>query len=135
MSERQPFLISCRIKKKQQIFSELLPSMLFSFQCYVDTLNTMVTLQNQYLESKNEKNIFHRYNRLRSMVKVSSRHFGGPKIWIHRTCYYNICLKQISPHIEAKVHTFFAFLLIAQTFSIVFAINHECTCALPRTCK
>ena len=46
--------------------------MLFSFQCYVDTLNTMVTLQNQYMESKNEKNIFHRYNRLRSMVKVKA---------------------------------------------------------------
>ena len=89
------------------MFPELLPSMLFSFQCYVDTLNTMVTLQNQYLESKNEKNIFHRYNRLRSMVKVSSRHFEGPKICIHRSCFYNICLKQISRHIEgAKVQTF-----------------------------
>ena len=44
--------------------------MVFSLQCYIETLNSMVTLQNQYLESKNEKNIFHRYNRLRSMVKV-----------------------------------------------------------------
>ena len=39
-------------------------------QCYLETLNTMVTLQNQYLQSKNEKNIFQRYNQLRSMIKV-----------------------------------------------------------------
>ena len=36
----------------------------------METLNTMVTLQNQYLQSKNEKNIFQRYNQLRSMIKV-----------------------------------------------------------------
>ena len=42
------------------------------FQCYLETLNTMVTLQNQYLQSKNEKNIFHRYNQLRSMIKVDT---------------------------------------------------------------
>ena len=30
----------------------------------------MVTLQNQYLESKNEKNIFQRYSLLRAMIKV-----------------------------------------------------------------
>ena len=40
------------------------------FQCYIETLNTMVTLQNQYLESKNEKNIFQRYSLLRAMIKV-----------------------------------------------------------------
>ena len=39
-------------------------------KCYLETLNTMVTLQNQYLQSKNEKNIFQRYNRLRNMIKV-----------------------------------------------------------------
>jgi len=41
-------------------------------KCYLETLNSMVTLQNQYLESKNEKNIFQRYNHLRHMIKVVS---------------------------------------------------------------
>ena len=39
-------------------------------QCFLETLNTMVTLHNMYLRSKHEKNIFQRYNQLRNMIKV-----------------------------------------------------------------
>eukprot|EP00090_Calanus_glacialis_P007201 TRINITY_DN15664_c0_g1_i1.p1 TRINITY_DN15664_c0_g1~~TRINITY_DN15664_c0_g1_i1.p1 ORF type:complete len:245 (-),score=60.83 TRINITY_DN15664_c0_g1_i1:15-749(-) len=41
-------------------------------KCYLATLNTVVTLQNQYLESKNVKNILKRYSQLRAMIKVVS---------------------------------------------------------------
>jgi len=41
-------------------------------KCYLATLNCVVTLQNQYLESKNVKNIFQRYTKLRAMIKVVS---------------------------------------------------------------
>jgi len=37
---------------------------------YLSTINCLVTLQNQYIESKNVKNVFHRYNQLKSMVKT-----------------------------------------------------------------
>ena len=59
-----------KVSAKKNKFPLNFAMMMFSLQCYIETLNSMVTLQNQYLESKNEKNIFHRYNRLRSMVKV-----------------------------------------------------------------
>jgi hypothetical protein len=39
-------------------------------QSYLEVLNSLVTLQNAYLDSKNLKNLFQRYSRLRSMIKV-----------------------------------------------------------------
>jgi len=39
-------------------------------KCYLTSLNTVVTLQNEYLESKSVKNILQRYSRLRTMIKA-----------------------------------------------------------------
>ena len=41
-------------------------------QCYLESLNAVVTLQNTYLEAKAEKNIFQRYTQLRNMIKAVS---------------------------------------------------------------
>jgi hypothetical protein len=40
-------------------------------QSYLEVLNALVTLQNSYLDSKNLKNLFQRYSKLRSMIKVT----------------------------------------------------------------
>ena len=44
---------------------------------YLAALNTLVTLQNSYMETKGVKNVFQRYNRLRRMVNRAC--FRQPK--------------------------------------------------------
>lgn len=40
---------------------------------YLAALNSLVSLQNEYLESKSVKNVFHRYNQLKAMVKTVTK--------------------------------------------------------------
>lgn len=40
---------------------------------YLATLNCLVNLQNEYIDSKNVKNVFQRYNQLKAMVKTVAK--------------------------------------------------------------
>ena len=58
------------------------------WQCYLVTLSTVVTLQNEYLESKNVKNILQRYSRLRAMIKVGGPGISYPEYFVFQQPFY-----------------------------------------------
>ncbi len=114
---------------------------LFLFVCrqsYLEVLNSLVTLQNAYLDSKNLKNLFQRYSRLRSMIKVWLFFSVIFVLWICRiwdnraiSNFSIIFMRRYHTMYVYKGYTFTKFLSIQKTDSLLmfnFMLTiHICT--------